>query len=201
MVSGRRLRMVFPALGLGYFILVFNSYQDSLKHVMIWTLSRRSQFLPYSFIRVLPAPPLIPYHCHHLHIVIHVSLIHVLAWCFSFRSIVCLSSCRPLLSALQRSTSYSYILLPSPTSGWFDAYYIIPTSFMLTSSLFTPTTRCACVCLCFILTPHLLGLIVILPSSLLRLQYTFYSSVLCPFSCVSYHTCACFHFRSRSPHC
>jgi len=45
-----------------------------------------------------------------------------------------------LLSALQRSTSHSYILL---SSSWFDAYYIIPppTSFMLTSFYSFTTLR------------------------------------------------------------
>ena len=65
----------------------------------------------------------------------HPCLIRVPTWCFFFRSIVCLSSCRPFafgLTNVQRHTHIFSSRLPSPTSGRFDAYYIIPASFTLT---------------------------------------------------------------------
>lgn len=112
------------ALGFGYSILVFNSCQDSLEHFMIRTCRSHSQ-LPHSSFGFCQ-PRLYPsYHCHHLHIIVHVSLIHVpLGVPFSPDSHLSVVMSSFLLSALQRSTSHSYILLSS--SSWFDAYYIIP---------------------------------------------------------------------------
>jgi hypothetical protein len=88
-----------------------------------------------------------------------------------------------LLSALQHS-SYSYIPpLPLSHSELVRCLLYHPPSSpprsCLTSSLFN-SPRCACACLCFILSPQSPGLIVILSSSLLPLWYTFYSLVLCP---------------------
>lgn len=74
-----------------------------------------------------------------------------------------------------------------------------PTTFMLTSSLFTPP-RCACVCLCFIRSAQSSwfdrhsAIISITPSGT---RFIHRSCV--HYSCVSsYHACACFHFCYRS---
>ena len=99
-----------------------------------------------------------------------------------------------LLSALQRSASYSYIRLPLLTPIRAGSMPIIsshsPASFMLTSSLFI-SPRCACACLCFTLSPHSPRFDRHSPSSLLLLSYAFYSSVLV----VPSYLCFILHMR------
>ena len=64
------------------------------------------------------------YHCHHLHIIIHVSLIHVLTRCSLLsRFIICLSSCRPFCFLPCNVPHHTHIF---SSSSWFDVYYIIP---------------------------------------------------------------------------
>jgi len=89
-----------------------------------------------------------------------------------------------LLSALQRSVSYSHIRLPPPPLPLRAGSMPIisshpPASFMLTSSLFI-SPRCACASLWSILARHSPGFDRHSPPSLLHLSYAFYSLVLCP---------------------
>jgi hypothetical protein len=134
-------------------------------------------FSPFGFCQ----PRLYPsYHCHHLHIIIHVSLIHVLTWCpLLFRFIICLL-CHVVLFAFWLATfrvTLIYSPLPFELVRCLLYHPPSPTLFMLTSSYsfthvahvyvyvsFLPLSR-------FDRHP---------PSSLLltSLPYAFYSSVL-----------------------
>ena len=91
-----------------------------------------------------------------------------------------------LLSALQRSTSYSYIPFSPTRAG--SIPIISPPYQIHVNVISIHSTRCACVCLCFILSTHSPSLIVILPPSLLHHSYTLYSSVLCPLYLCFTHT-------------
>lgn len=186
------------ALGFGYFILVFNSCQDSLKRFMIRTCRSHSQFprtLSFGFCH----PRLYPsYHCHHLHIIIHVSLIHVLTWCpLLSRFIICLSSCRPFCFLACNFLRHTHILL-------FELVRCLlyhPLSNLIHVNVIPiHSPRCACVCLCFIRSPHCPSLIVILPSSLYASRTRFIHPSCVHYRCVSYHACAYFHFCYGTPH-
>ena len=78
-------------------------------------MMRGSSVRAATWTRPGPWRPLILYHCHHLYIAIHVSFMSPLGVFSSDASSVSRHAVL-LLSALQRSTSYSYILLPSPVS-------------------------------------------------------------------------------------
>ena len=174
MVSGRRCEWYSsPGVWL-YFILVLNSYQDSLKHVydLDLSLSLTVSLIFFQPGYVSPAfnplssssssnivIPCLSHSCPHLMFFFSLQIHHL-----------CLSSCRPFCFLTCNVPRHiSYIHLPAPTSSWFDSYYITPTSFMLTSSPIHPQ-HVAHVYVYVSFFPFIVpGLIVILPSSLLLL--------------------------------
>jgi len=151
---------------------------------MIWTYRSRSQCprnLPFGSWQPLSFNPLIA-------VIIFTSSSMSLPFMSSLdvflppdsssvcRHVVLFAFC----SALQRSTSHSYSPLLS-TSSWFDAYYIItPLQHLIHVNVIPIHSTTLRMCMSMFRSSHCPGLIVILPSSLLHLSYTFYSSVLCP---------------------
>ena len=141
-------------------------------------LSQFPRILPFGFCQ----PRLYPsYHCHHIHIIIHVSLIHVSTWCSLLsRFIICLLSCRPFCFLPCNVPRHTHIFSTPLRAGSMPIITSPLSNLIHVNVIPIHSPRCACVCLCFIRSSHSPSLIVILPSSLLHLPYAFYSSVLCP---------------------
>jgi len=146
---------------------------------MIWTCPSHSQFLSYSFSRGFISPdfnplslsstfhrhPCLSHSCPHLMIFLQIHHLSVVMSSFCFLPCnvprrIHISPCLPL-----RAGSMPII----------SSHYLIHVNVISIHS-----ARCACVCLCFILSTHSSGLIVILSSPPSHHPYTLYSSVLCP---------------------
>ena len=113
---------------------------------------------------------------------------------FFTRFIICLSSCRPFCFQSCNVPRHIHISRSLPVGAGpipiISSAYLIHVNVTLIHS-----PRCACVCLCFILSTHSPSLIVILPSSLLHHSYTLYSSSLVSIIVV-FHTT---HARLSNP--
>lgn len=117
---------MFRPWGLAILALYFfNSYQDSLKHVMIRTCSSRSySLIPSGFCQPVFIPLIIAIISTLSSMSLH-SCPHLMFSSFP-RFIICLSSCRPFAFCLATFHVVTHIFASPLTSSWSDAYYIIP---------------------------------------------------------------------------